>query len=257
MMSKNIIVCGHGAGDPGAADNGINERDFIRQELAPRIKKYSGGEIEIYDMSKNCYRETKDGRGIHSLKGKIVIEFHLDAASKTSKGGHIIFGAGLKADSLDNRLADVIKKHFGWRHDRAFHPRDNLLNANTAKRIGVNYRLVEVCFVTNPTEVAYLKKNIDQIAKDFAEAITNKVAAGSNKPSTSTPGKYRVYTGIFKTDEEAKKQAKLIGAKLGYKPFPKEKRVWTGVFNTLESAMTAQQKISREFGFNPQIRKED
>jgi len=38
-MAKNIIICGHGAGDPGAGANGLNERDFIRQELAPRIKE--------------------------------------------------------------------------------------------------------------------------------------------------------------------------------------------------------------------------
>lgn len=80
--------------------------------------------------------------------------------------------------------------------------------------------------------------------------------ASAAQPKPSTPGKYRVYTGIFKTGEEAEKQAKLIGAKLGYKPFAKEKRVWTGTFNTLESAIAAQQKISREFGFNPQIRQE-
>lgn len=73
---------------------------------------------------------------------------------------------------------------------------------------------------------------------------------------SSTPGKYRVYTGAFKTKEEAEKQAKLIGEKLGYKPFPKDKRVWTGQFTSLESAMIAQQNIRREFGFNPQIRQE-
>jgi hypothetical protein len=67
-----------------------------------------------------------------------VIEFHLDAAGPTAKGGHIIFGTGLKADAMDNRLADILKKHFGHRHGKAFDPRDNLLNTNVAKRLGVN-----------------------------------------------------------------------------------------------------------------------
>lgn len=73
----------------------------------------------------------------------------------------------------------------------------------------------------------------------------------------STPGTYRVYTGVFSSEEEAQKQADAISGKLGYQPFVKERRVWTGAFNSLESAMSAQQNISREFGFNPQIRKED
>ncbi|WP_143180107.1 hypothetical protein [Domibacillus mangrovi] len=36
-------------------------------------------------------------------------EFHLNAGSSSIKGGHIIDGAGLKVESLDNRLVSVIK----------------------------------------------------------------------------------------------------------------------------------------------------
>jgi N-acetylmuramoyl-L-alanine amidase len=248
-MSKNIIICGHGAGDPGAVDNGINERDFIRKELAPRIKKYGGGDIDIFDMSKNCYQETQRGRGIQTLKGKNVIEFHLDAAGPIAKGGHIIFGKGLSADALDKRLAGVLEKHFGHRHGKAFDPRDNLLNTNTAKRLGVNYRLVEVCFITNSGEVAYLKKNVDQIAKDFAAAITGKAQAAA------TPGTYRIFTGTFETDASANTAAiKIIS--LGFKAFHKEKRAWTGTFSTKEAAEAARDLITRKVGMNPQIRDE-
>ncbi|RJS59219.1 hypothetical protein [Bacillus sp. PK3_68] len=59
--------------------------------------------------------------------------------------------------------------------------------------------------------------------------------------------KYRIYTGVFKKNTEAEKQAKLVGAKLGYQPFAKEKTIWIGVSNTLGSATIAQQNISREF----------
>ncbi|MEK4029331.1 hypothetical protein MKZ02_12450 [Pseudobacillus sp. FSL P4-0506] len=76
------------------------------------------------------------------------------------------------------------------------------------------------------------------------------------KAAVVRKGKYRIYTGAFRTEEEARKQAELIGEKLGYKPFAKEKRIWTGVFNTMESATIAQQNINREFGFNAQIRQE-
>jgi N-acetylmuramoyl-L-alanine amidase len=248
-VSKNIIICGHGGKDPGAGANGINERDFIRKELAPRIKKYGGGDIEIFDMSKNCYQETQKGRGIQTLKGKNVIEFHLDAADPTAKGGHIIIAKGLSADAMDQRLADVLKKHSGWRNGEAFDLRDNLLNLNTAKRLGINYRLVEVCYITNPNEVAYLKKNVDQIAKDFAEAITGKVQAAT------TPGTYRIYTGTFDTDAKAEAAAIKI-AELGFKAFFKDKRAWTGTFSTREAAEKARVTITAEYGYNPKIRKE-
>ncbi|MEK4029354.1 glycoside hydrolase family 25 protein [Pseudobacillus sp. FSL P4-0506] len=109
---------------------------------------------------------------------------------------------------------------------------------------------------TDTGRLAGVKGNVD-----LNQLIGNKrlswfLNKEETKAAVVTEGKYRIYTGAFKTNTEAEKQAKLIGAKLGYKPFAKEKRIWTGVFNTLESASTAQQNISHHFGFNPQIREE-
>jgi hypothetical protein len=106
-------------------------------------------------------------------------------------------------------------------HIRECMSRDNLLNTNVAKRIGVNYRLVEVCYITNPNEVTYLKKNVDQIAKDFAAAIINVVSSSSTAVSGSgrvTPGTYRIYTGTFRTKEEAEAARDKIAETLGYNP---------------------------------------
>jgi hypothetical protein len=204
-------------------------------------------------------QETASGRGIRTLKGKSVTEFHLDAVGPAAKGGHIIFGAGLKADAMDNRIARVLKNHFGLKWNKAFHPRDDLQNPRVAKNLGVNYRLLEVCFITNKNEVAYLKQNIDQIAKELASPITGKSVSDTSATVSSsgqvTSGTYRIFTGTFATDASANAAAIKI-ASLGFKVFNKEKPAWPGTVQTKETAEAAQGIIGEKLGFNPQIRDE-
>ncbi|KAB7709101.1 N-acetylmuramoyl-L-alanine amidase [Bacillus aerolatus] len=109
---------------------------------------------------------------------------------------------------------------------------------------------------TETGRLAGVKGNVDLNQLIGTKQLSWFLSKGEVKAAVIAKGKYRIYTGLFKSDAEAERQAQLIGTNLGYKPFAKERRVWTGVFNTLESAMTAQRKISQEFGFNPKIRQE-
>lgn len=257
-MAEHTVIFGHGAEDAGASGNGTNERDFLRKEFYPLLKKYAGPSVEFYDLSKRSVRETGAGRGIYTLKGKTVTEFHLDCASPSAKGGHVVIAAGFSPDAMDKRLADVIKKDFGWRGGQAFSARNDLANLNAAKRVGINYRLIEMCFISNSAEMAHLRKNLDRIARDYIEAITGEAkTVEATKPATTTLGKYRVYTGAFATQATAEKARKDIESAFGWKPFVKELRVWTGVFSTKEAAEKAAGQIKHVYGYNPQIRKED
>ncbi|WP_338749116.1 GH25 family lysozyme [Bacillus sp. FJAT-52991] len=109
---------------------------------------------------------------------------------------------------------------------------------------------------TEAGRLAGVKGNVDLntlIGKKELSWFLNK--EGSTEVAV-TNGKYRIYTGTFKSDAEAEKQAKAIAAKTGFETFAKGRRVWTGTFNAKESAIQAQDKIKKQFGFNPQIRKE-
>lgn len=207
---KILLVAGHGKGylsnDPGAVGNGTTERDFIRKSIVPNVAKYlkqAGHNVDYYggsNMSQDLYQDTAYGYNtgnttkygmywVAKQKYDVVIEFHLDASSGNASGGHVIIGSGLKADNTDKGIQKAIVKHVG--QIRGISARDNLLNVNIAKLKGVNYRLVELGFITSKKDMDNIKKNLQAYTKDIAQAITGGTIASTpvKKPVKKTPKK--------------------------------------------------------------------
>ena len=61
--------------------------------------------------------------------------------------------------------------------------RNDLLNANVSGRLNINYRLVEMGFITNEKDMNYLKKNYDKFSKELAGAINGKPIGGTSAGS--------------------------------------------------------------------------
>ena len=51
---------------------------------------------------------------------------------------------------------------------------------NVVARIGVNYRLVEMGFITNKKDMKYLKENYDKFSKEIVGAINGKPICGTS-----------------------------------------------------------------------------
>lgn len=200
-MAKYLIVYGHGQGDPGAGGNGYTERDFTRNTLGTHLEKYSKqltkNTVDFYDKSKNMYIQTQAGGGAYTVASSYssITELHLDASgSSSSTGGHVIVKKGFSADKNDLAIAQVVNKYVGWwgsvKGTKGISYRSDLLNLNVFARRGISYRLVELGFITNKTDVNKLVKNIDAVAKELIEAITGeklKGSAAAPKPSTPKP----------------------------------------------------------------------
>ncbi|MDW4424044.1 N-acetylmuramoyl-L-alanine amidase, partial [Staphylococcus saprophyticus] len=127
---KILIVSGHGYSDPGAVGNGTNERDFIRKYIAPNVQKYlkqAGHTVDLYGGSKqdqNLYTDTAYGERIgdnknygmywvHNQKYDVVVELHLDAASASATGGHVIISNHWPADKIDKDINNCLKTTVG------------------------------------------------------------------------------------------------------------------------------------------------
>ncbi|WP_239740253.1 N-acetylmuramoyl-L-alanine amidase [Mammaliicoccus sp. P-M59] len=204
-----LLVAGHGKGymsnDSGAVGNGTNERDFIRKNVVPNVGKYlkaAGHTVDYYggaSMGQDLYQDTAYGYntgdttkyGLYWVKRQkydAIIEFHLDAASPAASGGHVIIGTGLAADSIDKGIQKAIVKHVG--QIRPIDPRNNLLNVNVAKQLNLNYRLVELGFITSKKDMDYIKKNIQAYTKDIAQAISGgTIVPKENKPTPKPQSK--------------------------------------------------------------------
>lgn len=202
MMAKHLIVYGHGGVDPGAIGNGTNERDFNRKILHPYIKKWadkSKHTFVFYDVSgsKNLFADTANGWGLYGMTSKTyasVTEIHEDAATSSATGGHAIVNSSFLADKFDLSLATIIKKIVGWwgsvKNSKGISYRNNLLNCNVAANRGINYRLMELGFITNSSDMSKIRKNLDAYAKGIVEGITGEnLGSVPSAPKPNTPSK--------------------------------------------------------------------
>lgn len=200
---KIMLVAGHGKGaysnDPGAVANGYNERDFNRKNIIPRVKKYLesvGHTVVLYGgktMNQDLYQDTRYGQQVgnysdyglywvkKNVKPDIIVEFHLDAASPQASGGHVIISDRYPADDIDKALSSALGKTVG--KIRGVTPRNDLLNANVTGRLNLNYRLIELGFITSKHDMNYITNNLDSFTKRIAEAINGRqIGAKASKP---------------------------------------------------------------------------
>ncbi|WP_239724713.1 MULTISPECIES: N-acetylmuramoyl-L-alanine amidase [unclassified Mammaliicoccus] len=188
---KFVLVAGHGYNDPGATGNSTNERDFIRKNIIDNVAKYlrqAGHTVTLYDKKQDMYQDTAYGYnrgdkkkyGLYWVKNKLkpdgVIEFHLDSASPSASGGHVIKNA-YAADSIDKGLQKALKETVGT--IRGITTRNDLLNANVAYSENINYRLIEMGFITSKKDMNYIKNNLQHFTKKLAEGIHGKSIGGT------------------------------------------------------------------------------
>ena len=183
-MAKLFVICGHGAGDPGADGGGYTEAERVRA-LAARIKALGGSEVELGDTSRNWYR---DG-GISRLETSApVVELHMDASGVPgAKGAHVIIKKGLAPDAYDKALASRLSAMMPGRAE-AIVGRSDLANPNRAARRGINYRLAENGFIDSPTDLAFFNTHIDDIARAYLAAFGIAEAVGGSDSGTSDRG---------------------------------------------------------------------
>lgn len=217
MSAKLFIICGHGAGDPGACAGGQTEAALVRK-LAARLKDLGGADVQIGDMSANWYDTNGIGKG-QCPKGAMVLELHMDSASPSARGGHVIIKKGFAPDAFDKALASFIGSFMPGRASTIV-GRSDLANPNRAASAGINYRLLECGFITNNSDRSKFINQMDDLARGILRAggIGASASAPEKPAAPSTPGKlYRVQLGAFSIKSNAEKFAQELRSK-GYKP---------------------------------------
>lgn len=215
-MSKLFIICGHGAGDPGAVGKGYNEAERVRK-LAARIKEYGGNNVIIGDVNKNWYASNLvNNKNIPD--GSLVLELHMDSSPNLeAKGAHVIIHSNYDADIYDKALAKFISGIFPGR-DEIISKRGGLANPNRAMVAKINYRLLECGFISNAGDVKIFNEKMDEIAKGILKCFDIEVIS---KPIVPASKLYRVQVGAFSVRENAEKLKKELIAK-GYSAIIKE-----------------------------------
>lgn len=177
---KLLVICGHGAGDPGACANGYTEAERVRV-LGQRIKDLGGDNVILGDINRNYYEDN----GISYLDEPLdtqIIELHMDSASPSARGGHVIIMEGLDADEYDVALADFIGGILPGRA-RTLVYRGDLANPARANARGYGYRLIENGFISSEEDLYIFNNNIDALAT----GILSCFGFGANTSVQQTP----------------------------------------------------------------------
>lgn len=174
------VICGHGAGDPGSGGNGYKEADVTRQ-VGRRLKELGGNQVVLLDTSINWYKSERVNAALKKQVGSNpVIELHLDADDNPSvKGGHVIIKTGLNPDAYDNKLVAMCKSFFPGRSETLVR-RNNLANVNRAATYGINYRLLEMCFITNASDIKKLQNDMTSYCTLLLSCFGIGVSTSSN-----------------------------------------------------------------------------
>lgn len=175
---KILLVCGHGAGDPGAIGNGYKEADLVR-EIAPRIKSIlsSYADVTLFDTSVKLSNYLAKGNRFNFKPYDYVFELHFNAISKEAvsdgktKGTEILVHTSEKGVNVENLILQKICS-LGFRN-RGVKPRNDLIVMNTCKgQQKVSYALLEVCFIDDIDDMALYQAKKNDVIKAIVDGIT-------------------------------------------------------------------------------------
>lgn len=180
---KILLIAGHGAGDPGAVANGYKESDITREIvklLKPQLDNYAN--VTIADTSRNWYAFLKNGGSFDFSHYDYVIEFHLNAGAKDTKGNGATTGTEIYITFSEetygveeNIVRNISSIGFRNRHLNSkgvFEPKKKDFTViNRAKRQGVSSALLEVCFIDDIDDMKLYQSKKAEVIKAIANGI--------------------------------------------------------------------------------------
>lgn len=175
-MRKIFLSAGHGGTDPGASGNGFIERDLaieLRKLIVAELKKLN---IEAsVDDDRNALSQTLAWlRGKFSNKD-ILVDIHWNAAvNPDAKGSEVIVPDA--SSEFEKNLGRSILKIFtdlGFR-DRGVKPESLTARKSLAwMRPSAENILIEVCFISNNTDMKLYQANKNTIARRIALTLNH------------------------------------------------------------------------------------
>ena len=167
---KILLICGHGANDPGACSPYGIERDETRKvgnKLAELLKPYM--EVVMYPQSHNAYDDVYNGAFAVSLSGvDYVFEIHFNSASANARGTEVwvtpMEGSIAVEQKIVNNLANVGFVNRGVK-------REQFAVISHCKNRGVSSALVETCFISNQSDMITYRAKFGAICSSMAKGI--------------------------------------------------------------------------------------
>ena len=217
---KMLLIAGHGQGDPGAIGYGRSECNLTRNLAVTiqqeNLERNNELEITLYDTTKDCYQQSKNGiipaYGLYDY----VLEIHFNAHSDASAHGSEIL---IHVEEPAHTVEDTILKNLEvlGLSNRGVKRQSDLLNMYNCRAKGVSYALLETCFITNAADLEFYIRNYQTIAEAVLDGILDGFGL-SRGIEFEESELFHVQVGAFQNRENAERLANELRGK-GYESY--------------------------------------
>ena len=179
-MFKNVIVldAGHGGSDAGATGNGYKEKDFTLSIVKGAKTHFdANSDYKVYYTRLSDTYPSLSSRSAlaNEVKADLFLSVHINSYSKTSAGTETLYNpkrnlknpAGLNCYNLASYVQQYVRASTGFTN-RGLKQRTDLSVLN---RNQVPAALVEIGFISNPTEAKKMAANLDNYGKAIYDSI--------------------------------------------------------------------------------------
>lgn len=217
---KILLVSGHRPGHNPCKATGVDEGSLnaeLVRSLLPLLSPYA--QVDVYPYERDMYQDNKNGCLKVSLKDyRYIFEVHFNAGGGrgTSVQLHSAYKGGI---SVEQAVVDgVAALGFKKRGSNGIVRRNDLLNMNTALRLGVDYALIEVCFYDSTADLALYRKKQKETARAIAGGIIDKFglkAGDAGSSSGQAESRNAVVTGCSSLNVRRTPNGSVLGTVKG------------------------------------------
>ena len=217
---KILLVSGHRPGHNPCKATGVDEGSLnveLVRSLLPLLSPYA--QVDAYPYERDMYQDNKNGCLKVSLKDyRYIFEVHFNAGGGrgTSVQLHSAYKGGI---SVEQAVVDgVAALGFKKRGSNGIVRRNDLLNMNTALRLGVDYALIEVCFYDSAADLALYRKKQKETARAIAGGIIDKFglkAGDTGSSSGQAESRNAVVTGCSSLNVRRTPNGSVLGTVKG------------------------------------------
>ena len=217
---KILLVSGHRPGHNPCKATGVDEGSLnaeLVRSLLPLLSPYA--QVDVYPYERDMYQDNKNGCLKVSLKDyRYIFEVHFNAGGGrgTSVQLHSAYKGGI---SVEQAVVDgVAALGFKKRGSNGIVRRNDLLNMNTALRLGVDYALIEGCFYDSAADLALYRKKQKETARAIAGGIIDKFglkAGDTGSSSGQAESRNAVVTGCSSLNVRRTPNGSVLGTVKG------------------------------------------
>ncbi|GAB3049123.1 N-acetylmuramoyl-L-alanine amidase [Virgibacillus ainsalahensis] len=210
---KLYLDPGHGGSDPGAAGNGMKEKEVVL-DIAQRIRRILTGEYKNIsikmsrtgDRTKTLRQRTNEA---NSWGADYYLSIHCNAFNRAAHGYEDFIHDSLTSSSRTAHYQDIMHAEISKVADLANRGQKKA-NFHVLRETVMPALLTENGFIDNRNDAAFMKDNAwrEKVAQGHVNGLARAFNLRRKQGNTETT--YKVIAGSFKTKENANTRITLL-----------------------------------------------